>query len=178
MDDRNKLATQEILRGICFLSAQCDGANSIDGAGFNKNDAYTGHSFAQKIKQDDYIFTGKQIAFMARLCNKYRRQLEAAGFDLNLIKEFDLEKESLKKKEKLPEFMLVQCNVQRVNPKSILAIVGNNQDAWIPRSAIQEQEYYLNEESILHVATWVVKNNKIPLLRIKREEQPNFSSNV
>lgn len=60
----------EIHAGLKKLSAMCDGANSIDGAGFNKIDTAIGHSLAQC-----HALTPRQAAVGKRLCHKYRRQL-------------------------------------------------------------------------------------------------------
>lgn len=53
------------------LSAMCDGAQAIDGMGFNKFDAPIGHSLAAAG-----TLTKKQAALGKKLVKKYRRQLE------------------------------------------------------------------------------------------------------
>jgi SWI/SNF-related matrix-associated actin-dependent regulator 1 of chromatin subfamily A len=59
-----------ILGGLRHLSAFCDGAQAIDGAGFNKMDSHIGKSLAACAR-----LSPKQAALGARLCRKYKRQL-------------------------------------------------------------------------------------------------------
>lgn len=61
---------EEIHRKLKFLSAMCDGANSVDGMGFNKIDTCIGHSLARAPR-----LTNKQAVLGRKLINKYRRQL-------------------------------------------------------------------------------------------------------
>lgn len=59
-----------IHRGLQMLAGRCDGAESMDGAGFSKVDVRIGHSLA-----DEWELTPRQAALGAKLVNKYRRQL-------------------------------------------------------------------------------------------------------
>ena len=52
------------------LSAMCDGARTIDGAGFSKMDVRIGKSLANAL-----TLTPKQAALGKRLCTRYKRQL-------------------------------------------------------------------------------------------------------
>lgn len=61
-----------ILSAIKLLSAHCDGARQIDGAGFNKLDAAVGRSLASQ-----HSLTPKQAALAQKICRKYQRQLGA-----------------------------------------------------------------------------------------------------
>lgn len=56
--------------GLRMLAGMCDGAQSLDGAGFSKVDASIGHSLAEQM-----FLTDRQAVIGMRLCNKYRRQL-------------------------------------------------------------------------------------------------------
>ena len=60
----------EIHTQLKFLSAMCDGANAIDGMGFNKIDTRIGKSLAAY-----HQLTPKQAALGQKLTRKYRRQL-------------------------------------------------------------------------------------------------------
>jgi SWI/SNF-related matrix-associated actin-dependent regulator 1 of chromatin subfamily A len=70
----NPEACAWILGGLRRLAAMCDGAQAIDGAGFNKMDSTIGKSLAACAR-----LSPKQAALGARLVRKYRRQL-GAGF--------------------------------------------------------------------------------------------------
>ena len=48
----------------------CDGAEKLDGAGYNKLDARLGHAFAERES-----LSPKMLAVGWKLVNKYRRQL-------------------------------------------------------------------------------------------------------
>jgi SWI/SNF-related matrix-associated actin-dependent regulator 1 of chromatin subfamily A len=63
------LAVHEALR---ILSARCDGAQALDGAGFNKLDTDFGHSLAGRE-----FLTQKQAQYGKKLAVKYGRQLPA-----------------------------------------------------------------------------------------------------
>ena len=56
--------------GLRMLSAFCDGAHSLDGAGFSKIDVCIGHSLARSPK-----LSPKQAVIGRRIVKKYRRQL-------------------------------------------------------------------------------------------------------
>jgi len=60
----------EIHEKLRRLAMMCDGALSVDGAGFNKCDTYIGKSLAARPS-----LTPKQAALGRRLVHKYRRQL-------------------------------------------------------------------------------------------------------
>lgn len=60
-----------ILQGVQKLSAMCDGAQSLDGMGFNKADASFGHSLAANGSLSD-----RQAHYAKKLINKYSRQLD------------------------------------------------------------------------------------------------------
>jgi hypothetical protein len=53
-----------------FLSSLCDGANSIDGMGFNKMDTAIGKSLANQ-----YVLTPKQAILAKHILVKYKRQI-------------------------------------------------------------------------------------------------------
>ncbi len=56
--------------GLQMLAGVCDGAHSLDGAGFNKMDAHIGKSLAMAGR-----LTNKQCVLGRKLVQKYRRQL-------------------------------------------------------------------------------------------------------
>jgi hypothetical protein len=60
----------DIHRKLQILTAMCDGAQSLDGHGFNKYDALLGRSLASMSR-----LTAKQAAIGKRMVHKYRRQL-------------------------------------------------------------------------------------------------------
>lgn len=80
-------ATLTMVRNcILVLKANCDGASSIDGAGFSKFDTQAGRDFAERIQANKH-FTAKQYAYMGALCVKYRRQLQSvSGFNEAAVK--------------------------------------------------------------------------------------------
>lgn len=59
--------------GLRILAGTCDGANRVDGAGFNKMDARVGHDLAARAQ-----LTNGQAYLAARLCRKYKRQVGEA----------------------------------------------------------------------------------------------------
>ncbi len=68
---------ETIQQAIRFLAGVCDGAATVDGHGFNRNDTEFGHSLAQQER-----WTEKQTIAAQKLANRYKRQLSKAGFDL------------------------------------------------------------------------------------------------
>jgi SWI/SNF-related matrix-associated actin-dependent regulator 1 of chromatin subfamily A len=78
------MATQDtiaqIQKATRFLASVCDGATSWDGRGFNKIDSSFGKSLAKQER-----WTPKQVLAMRKVLIKYRGQLEAAGFDTEVI---------------------------------------------------------------------------------------------
>ena len=54
-----------------ILAGMCDGAQKLDGAGFNKYDARLGHELAERI-----MLTAKQAALGQIIVRKYHRQLQ------------------------------------------------------------------------------------------------------
>jgi SWI/SNF-related matrix-associated actin-dependent regulator 1 of chromatin subfamily A len=62
---------ESIHQGLRMLAAYCDGAQSLDGMGFNKVDARIGRSLAEQGSMSP-----KQAAIGFKICCKYRRQLD------------------------------------------------------------------------------------------------------
>jgi hypothetical protein len=54
------------------LASYCDGANSLDGQGFNKFDAPTGHRLAKMLVSQ---YSETDIRKMKQLVEKYKKQL-------------------------------------------------------------------------------------------------------
>lgn len=67
----------KILEALAFLSARCDGAEAKDGMGFNKPDAYLGHSLAHR----DFL-TEEETAQALLMLRKYAAQLSEAKITL------------------------------------------------------------------------------------------------
>ena len=65
-------AVSAIHRCLRLLAGHCDGARTLDGAGFNKMDAEFGHSLA-----DAHALSPKQAVHGQKLIRKYHRQLPA-----------------------------------------------------------------------------------------------------
>jgi hypothetical protein len=55
---------------VKYLAQLCDGAQSLDGQGFNKQDSYNGHSWARMGK-----LTDEQAGKARDVVRKYRRQI-------------------------------------------------------------------------------------------------------
>lgn len=73
VEEAEKLSPDEIATihaGLRKLAAMCDGAQAIDGAGFNKFDVRIGMSLAEAPR-----LTAKQAVLGKKLVHKYRRQL-------------------------------------------------------------------------------------------------------
>jgi hypothetical protein len=60
-------AVHEVVR---FLAARCDGANALDGQGFNKQDSFNGRSWANAQR-----LTDEQAKNARDMVRKYRRQI-------------------------------------------------------------------------------------------------------
>lgn len=65
---------------IRYLASVCDGANSVDGAGFNKLDTRFGISLAQQEN-----WTEKQANAAVKMLRTYKKQLQGAGFDVDTL---------------------------------------------------------------------------------------------
>jgi hypothetical protein len=68
---------------LAYLSGQCDGAQDRDGVGFSGSDSDFGKDLARKAAV--YGLSEKQHACGKKFAHKYRKQLRAAGFDLDAI---------------------------------------------------------------------------------------------
>jgi SWI/SNF-related matrix-associated actin-dependent regulator 1 of chromatin subfamily A len=66
---------RKLLAQMKYLAGVCDGAQLLDGAGFNKNDANFGHALAECKS-----LSPKQAIAARKLAGKYRRQLEGRTF--------------------------------------------------------------------------------------------------
>lgn len=67
---------------VQFLARQCDGAESLDGFGFNRNDAAFGHRLANEV-QDKRPWVKSMASAAYRMIQKYRHtQLEPNGFEI------------------------------------------------------------------------------------------------
>ena len=69
-------------QALKYLSLRCDGANLIDGQGFNKFDAQIGHYLASLQE-----LTQRQVRTGWVLLKKYRKQLQEGGIDYDAIPE-------------------------------------------------------------------------------------------
>lgn len=61
---------EQIYKAICQLAMACDGASSKDGQGFNKTDAFFGHSLAKQARWSE-----KQYYFASKMLQKYKKQI-------------------------------------------------------------------------------------------------------
>ena len=68
---------QAVLQGLRQLSSMCDGAEAIDGHGFNKRDTIFGKSLARQSK-----LTNKQFAAGQKMIRLYHRQLSPQLLEL------------------------------------------------------------------------------------------------
>lgn len=66
---------------LCYLAGVCDYAATWDGKGFNGADADFGH----KLAEQTYPLTPKQAAAARRMLQKYKKQLEKAGFNVEEV---------------------------------------------------------------------------------------------
>jgi len=78
-DDLSPAQVQAIHDCLHILAGHCDGARSLDGAGFNKMDTEFGHSLASALR-----LTQKQAKAGLKLVTKYHRQLPVALLDMAL----------------------------------------------------------------------------------------------
>jgi SNF2 family DNA or RNA helicase len=78
--------TEIIINSIKTLLCVCDGANTIDGKGFNKIDSRFAHSLVTCQNMSN-----KQYKASLMMLAKYRKQLE--GFNITLPSMYDLDKE-------------------------------------------------------------------------------------
>ena len=70
-----------LIDALNHLSSRCDGANDRDGQGFNGRDTDLGHSLARWGREKGFL-TVNQRNVAKKLVWRYRRQLEAADFDV------------------------------------------------------------------------------------------------
>jgi len=73
-EEQKQDVEKNILVCIKYLAARCDGANSLDGQGYNGVDADFGHDLAQKDR-----LTYRQQKAGLKMLKKYKKQLEAGG---------------------------------------------------------------------------------------------------
>ena len=71
---------QAIHEAIGIVYDNCDGASKRDGAGFSKFDARFGHDLARASS-----LSNNMARAGAKMIRKYKRQLDAAGFDTNRL---------------------------------------------------------------------------------------------
>jgi hypothetical protein len=70
---------------LLFLASSCDGATSIDGQGFNRNDAGFGKAMAAKVL-DGQRLTPQEYKDVYKMLKTYNNnQLIPAGMDIRLI---------------------------------------------------------------------------------------------
>lgn len=72
-------------RAVCFLASRCDGAQELDGQGFNKLDTGFGKELAATEE-----WSPRQAHAAYQMLEKYKRQLANAGIDYDSIPEPDL----------------------------------------------------------------------------------------
>ncbi len=67
---------EKVHQAVKYLAGMCDGANSLDGCGFNKVDTRFGKDLAERTS-----LTPKQAVAAQKMLRKYKRQLLNGGFD-------------------------------------------------------------------------------------------------
>jgi hypothetical protein len=82
-EKKEKTSDRRLERAICYLSSQCDGANSLDGQGFNKADSGFGHWLAGQIRQQRPLLQAHALAAY-NMIKKYSKQMSKAGLSLPL----------------------------------------------------------------------------------------------
>lgn len=77
-----KSATDTLHHAVEYLASRCDGATKHDQVGFSAFDADFGHSLASQERWSE-----KQTAAAMKLLKRYRKQLKAAGIDIENLPE-------------------------------------------------------------------------------------------
>lgn len=70
-----------LIDALNHLSSVCDGANELDGQGFNGRDTDIGKSLAKWGREKGFL-TVNQRHIAKKLVWRYRKQLERAGHDV------------------------------------------------------------------------------------------------
>lgn len=159
------MATQtissQVLVCLRYLAGQCDGAQKVDGHGFDKFDAPFGHDLAAR----NYLSNNQVIAAI-RMLKRYSRQLETAGLHLpmvvDMVKEQKVEASEMEPK---PEEY-----TSPVEPKPV-EVEDKKPSADIVLSAEQQALLKVMEETKQHLfITGRAGAGKSVLLREFREE--------
>lgn len=79
---------KQIAQGLLFLASVCDGAQSLDGQGFDGAGKDFGHSLAAQIAEGKPL-TRRQQQKAFDLLQRHRKQLERAGYELPTQAEFE-----------------------------------------------------------------------------------------
>jgi hypothetical protein len=107
-DDQPILPTLE--NALLFLAGSCDGATSIDGQGFNRNDAGFGKAMAAKVLDGQRLTPQEYKDVYKMLKNYNNNQLIPAGMDIRLIPkdptELKTDQKEVAKKAPLPRKLL------------------------------------------------------------------------
>ncbi len=76
--------TGPLEKALLFLADRCDGASSIDGQGFNKNDSLFGKVMADKVRSGQRL-THDEYKSVHKMVGKYNKQLVEGQMDIRLI---------------------------------------------------------------------------------------------
>ncbi len=95
-------STGPLEKALLFLADRCDGASSIDGQGFNKNDSLFGKAMADKVRSGQRL-THDEYKSVYKMLGKYNGQLVEGQMDIRLIpKEPPAEEEAIQEKAPVP----------------------------------------------------------------------------
>lgn len=137
---------------ICYLAGRCNWARTLDGMGFARYDVEFGHSLAGSVEKYGRFTPCQHEIVVANQANgakkngliiKYRKQLTAAGFDIDAILDSTPTpaQQPEKAEEAKPDVTITfeQGDVQRSTDKAILLRV-QSRDVWLPRSQIKAEK--------------------------------------
>jgi|GEM_PF-7003736 len=134
---------------IKFLAGKCDFASSNDSVGFSKTDVDFGHSLSRSIDRYGKLSAGQHEAVVKTknngatrngMIHKYRKQLEAAGFDVELLLDSRPAQpvESAQITSKRPS-IVIDASYRRETDKALL-IAHDGHEVWLPKSAISYRQ--------------------------------------
>lgn len=70
---------------LIFIADRCDGANSTDGQGFNRQDAQFGQAMAEKVRVGDLLYDQEYVDVYKMLKTYNTKQLAPNGLDIRLV---------------------------------------------------------------------------------------------
>jgi hypothetical protein len=134
------MTTSPTGRAIIFLASRCDGASSVDGEGFARFDAQTGRDLAKKLVRFECFASEKQLAFAQKICNKYRRQLDEAGYDLAEIKNEEFVPTERAPRVAPANVVIIAKVISMSASGKAIRISQSGRSTWVPMSQIISRE--------------------------------------